>query len=122
MPQHIERAGGLKHGHNPKNGCLRHGHEPKKGGLKNWHISERAGGGLVKKRILVTDDAQKGVLGSLFINYLYFCLVNMIHWWAFALTEKKRGPMHWSGSEKGSLKPWSHLTVTHVVDRSGGCT
>ena len=36
--------------------------------------------GLVKKRILVTNVAQNGVLGSLFINFLYFFLVNMINW------------------------------------------
>ena len=61
---------------------LRHGHEPKKGGLKNGCNSEKGvlRTGLAKKRILVTDVAQKGVIGSLFINYLYFFLVNMINW------------------------------------------
>ena len=82
------KKGGLRHGHNPKKrgvlgtgtsrkrgGGLRHGHESKKGGLKYWSC---------KKTILVTDVAQKGVL---FINYTYFCLVNMIDWWGFTLTD-----------------------------------
>ena len=47
------------------------GHNSEKWVLRN---------GLVKKRSLVTDVAQKGFLESLFINYLYFFLVNMINW------------------------------------------
>ena len=42
-----------------------HGHESKKGGLKNWSC---------KKTILVTDVAQKGVLGAyLLITLLFSC-------------------------------------------------
>ena len=55
-----------------------------KGGLRYGKNSEKGGGVLktspVKMRILVTNIAQKGVLGSLFMNYLYFFLVNMINW------------------------------------------
>ena len=50
-----KRGGGLRHGHESKKGGLRHGHESKKGGLKNRSC---------KKTILVTDVAQKGVLGA----------------------------------------------------------
>ena len=49
-----------------------------KGGLRNGKNSEKGvlRTGLVQKRILVTDVAQKGVLGSLFICCLYFYLVS----------------------------------------------
>ena len=71
---HKKGGVGLRHGHNQKRGILGMGTTCKRWGLKNW-------------RILVTDAAQKGVLGSLFINYLYFFLVNMINWWGFARTD-----------------------------------
>ena len=84
------KKGGLRHGHSPKKGGLRHGHESKKGGLRHGHESTKRGvlrTGLVKKSILVTDGPQKGFFLSLFINYPYFCLVNMINWWGFTLTD-----------------------------------
>ena len=43
--------------------------------------------GLVKNRILETDVAQKGVLGSLFINYFNILCVKMKNWWGVALTD-----------------------------------
>ena len=41
--------------------------------------------------------------GSLFINYLYFFLVNMVNWWGFTRRHgsgKKGGLRHRSGSKK----------------------
>ena len=73
VPRHINK-GGLRHGNNPKKGGLRHRHNPKKGGLRHGHnqclrhgTSRKMGvlrTGLVKKTILVTDVAQKWVLGA----------------------------------------------------------
>ena len=62
-----------------------------KRGVLGTSTTREGGGGVlrtghVKKKILVTDVAQQGVLVSLFINYLYFFHVNMINWWGFALT------------------------------------
>ena len=56
-----QKKRGLRHRHNPKKGSISHRHEPKGGGGsdRNGHNS---------------DFAHKGVLGSLFINYLYFFL------------------------------------------------
>ena len=59
MPRHLQKkGGGLRHGHESKNGGPRHGHDSKGGG--GWVLRT----GLVKKTILVTDVAQKGVLGA----------------------------------------------------------
>ena len=58
--------------HKSKKRGLRHGHESKKGGLKNWSC---------KKDNLSNWWCTKGVFWSLFINYPYFFLVNMINWW-----------------------------------------
>ena len=62
-----------------KKGGLKHGHESKNGGLKNWSC---------KKDNLSNCCCTKGGFGSsLFINYPYFFLVNMINWWGFTLTD-----------------------------------
>ena len=70
--------GGPRHGHNPKRGGggLRHRHKPKNGvlGTETSREQEVIRTGLVNKRILVSDVAQKGVLGSIFINFLTFVL------------------------------------------------
>ena len=66
----------------PPKGGLRHGHESKKGGggLRNWHNSEGGGGGLknwsCQKGILITDVAQKVVLWSIFIIYLFLSILS----------------------------------------------
>ena len=70
MPQHIQIGGGVLKTDTwaqPKKGGLRHGHESKKGGLKNW---------FGKKTILtiVTDVAQRGVLGAYLLITLTFFL------------------------------------------------
>ena len=83
------KKGGHRHGHNPKKGVLGTA-QPKKRGVLGTGTSRKRGvlrTGIVKKTILVTDVAQKGVFGSLFINYPYFFLVNMINWWGFTLTD-----------------------------------
>ena len=82
--RHNPKMGGHRHGPNPKKRGLRHGQESKKGGLRHGHELKKGElrTGLVKKTILVTDVAQ----GSLFINYIYLYLVNMINWWGFTLT------------------------------------
>ena len=71
------KKGGLRHGHNPKKGDLRHGHNLKRGVLGTG-TSRKGGGvlrtGLVKKTILVTDVAQKGVLGAYLLITLTFFL------------------------------------------------
>ena len=73
MPRDIKGGGGLRHGHNPKKGGLRH--EPKKGvsgtgrtrkkeGIKNWSC---------EKTILVTNVAQRRVLGAyLLMTFTFF--------------------------------------------------
>ena len=69
----IFKKGGLRHGHNPKKRDLRHGHESQKG----TGTSRKMGvlrTGLVKKTILVTDVAQKGVLGAYLLITLTFFL------------------------------------------------
>ena len=88
------KKGGLRHGHKPKTGGgvlgmgtskkggLRHGHESNKGG----GVLKR-GGGSYKKDNLSNCCCTKGDLGSLFIDYPYFFLVNMINWWGFTLTD-----------------------------------
>ena len=85
MPQHIQKGGGLRHGHNPKKGGIRHGYNTKKGGLRHGHESKKgvlgtgtsrkrrvSRTGLVKKTILVTDVAQRGVLGAYLLITLTF--------------------------------------------------
>ena len=71
------KKGGLRHGHNPKRGGgLRHGYNPKKGVLGTGTSRKRGflRAGLVKKTILVTDVAQKGVLGVyLLITLIFSC-------------------------------------------------
>ena len=73
-----QKRGVLGTGTSRKRGGLRHGHESKKGSLKNWSC---------KKDNLGNWCCTKGGFGSLFINYPYFCLVNMINWWGFTLTD-----------------------------------
>ena len=70
------KKGGLRHIHNPKKGSLRHGHESKKGVL-GMGTSRKRGilrTGLAKKTILVTDVAQRGVLGAYLLITLTFFL------------------------------------------------
>ena len=94
------KKGGLRHGHNqkkgvlgtgttPKRGGLRHGHESKKGGLRHGHKSKKRGlkNWSCKKDYLSNWCCTKGGFGSLFINYPYFFLVNMINWRGFTLTD-----------------------------------
>ena len=82
------------HVHNPKKGVLGTGTIPKWGNLgtdtrrRRWVRT-----GLVKRQSIyivdLTDVAQKGVLGVYLLITSTF--VNMINWWAFTLTLKKRG-------------------------------
>ena len=94
VPRHLKK-GGLRHRHNPQKGGLRHGHNPKKGGLRHGHKSKGGGGGLknwsCKKDNLSNWYCTKGGFGSLFINYLYFFLVNMINWWGLLWQTKDIG-------------------------------
>ena len=67
MPRHIQKGGGgLRHGHNPKRGVLGTGtsKQGEGGGVLRT--------GLVKRTILVTDVAQKGVLGAYLLITLTF--------------------------------------------------
>ena len=91
-----------------KKGGIRHGHEAKKGGLKLGMGTSRKRGvlrtGLVKKTILATDGAQKGVFWAYLLITLNFFLVNMTNWWGFTLDRlKKRGLRHGSGKKRGVL-------------------
>ena len=83
---------GLRHGYNPKNGVSGTGTSRKRGGgvLRT---------GLVKKPILVTDVAQKGVLGAylLFFSCRHDQLVGV-----YSDRLKKRGLRHGSGKKGGS--------------------
>ena len=64
MPR-TSKTGGLGHGHNPKRGVLGTGMSRKRGVLRT---------GIVKKTILVTDVAQKEVLGAYLLITLTFFL------------------------------------------------
>ena len=87
------KKGGPTHGHNPKKGFLGTRTTPKRGGGILGTGTSRKGGrggsyirtGLVKKTILVTDVAQKGVLGAYLLITLTF--FNMINWWGFIRTD-----------------------------------
>ena len=81
------KNGGLRHGHNQKKGGLRHGTTQNRGvlgtgtsrkrGVLGTGTSRKRGvlrTGLVKKTILVTDVAQKGVLGAYLLITLTFFL------------------------------------------------
>ena len=82
------KKGGLRHGQNPKMGVLGTGTTQKrgilgtgtgrkKGGVLGTGTSRKRGvlrTGLVKKTILVTDVAQKGVLGAYLLITLTFVL------------------------------------------------
>ena len=81
MSRHIKRRV-LGTGSIPKRGVFGTGMSRKMGVLGS-STTRKMGvlrTGLVKKRISITDVAQKGLIGSLFIKYLYFRLVNMINW------------------------------------------
>ena len=66
-----QKRGVLGTGTTQKRGVLGTGTSRKRGVLRT---------GLVKKTILITDVAQKGVLGAYLLITLTF-LVNMISWW-----------------------------------------
>ena len=102
------KKGVLGTGTTPEGGRgLRHGHESKRGCHKNRHSPEKRGGVLrtylVQTNILVTDVAQKGVLGSLFINYIpspFSCQHDQLVW-VCSDRLKMRGLGHGSGSKGG---------------------
>ena len=75
VPLHIR--GGLRCGHSSKGGLMC-GHKPKKGGgYQERAQSEKVSSQeliLYKERILGTEVAQKWVLGSLFITFIYVYL------------------------------------------------
>ena len=93
VPQHIQKEGVFKARTQPKKGSLRHVHESKRGGGGGGGVSRT---GLVKKTILVTDVAQKGVL---LITLTFSCqhdqLVDRL---------KKRGLRPGSGKKKRGLR------------------
>ena len=110
------KKGGLRHGHNPKKGGLRHGYNPKKGGLRHGHewkkgvlgtgTSRKRGvlrTGLVKKTILVTDVAQKGVLGAYLLITLTFSCQHDQLVGVYSDRLKNRGLRHGSGQKRGVL-------------------
>ena len=83
------KKGGLRHGHNPKRGVLGTGTTQKRGvlgtgtsgkkGVLGTGTSRKRGvlrTGLVKKTILVTDVAQRGVLGAYLLITLTFSCQN----------------------------------------------
>ena len=86
----IQKRGVLGTGTTQKRGVLGTGTSRKRGVLCTDTSRQRGGGvlrtGLVTKTILVTDVAQKGVLGAYLLITLTF-LVNMINWWGFTLTD-----------------------------------
>ena len=109
-------GGGLRHGHNPKKGGLRHGYNTKRGVLgtgtsrkrgvlgtgtsrKRW-VSRT---GLVKKTILVTDVAQKGVLGAYLLITLTFSCQHDQLVGVYSDRLKNRGLRHGSGLKRGVL-------------------
>ena len=111
------KKGGLRHGHNPKKGGLRHGGTTPKRGVLGTGTSRKGRvlgtgtsrkrrvlrTGLVKKTILVTDVAQKGVLGA----YLLITLTFLFSTWSIGggllLQTKNRGLRHGSGQKRGVL-------------------
>ena len=98
MQRHLKKARAQ-----PKKGGLRHGHKSKREGLRHEHeLKKKWGGGLAEKTILITDVAQKGGFGSLFINYLYFlsCKHDQLVG-VYSDRLKKRGLRHGSGSKGG---------------------
>ena len=110
------KKGGLRHGHNPKKGGLRHGYNPKKGGLRHGHewkkgvlgtgTSRKRGvlrTGLVKKTILVTDVAQRGVLGAYLLITLTFSCQHDQLVGVYSDRLKNRGLRHGSGQKRGVL-------------------
>ena len=99
----IQKEGVLGTGTTHKRGGLRHGNESKKGGFKNSSC---------KKDNLSKWCCTKGGFGSLFINYPYFFLVNMINWWGFTLTDKKRGVLGTGQVKKGG----------YLLRHTGVCT
>ena len=70
-----------------------------KGGLRHGHESKK--GGLVKKTILVTDVAQKGVLGAYLLITLTFSCQHDQLVGVYSDRLKNRGLRHGSGSKKG---------------------
>ena len=110
------KKGGLRHGHNPKKGGLRHGYNPKKGGLRHGHESKKGvlgtgtsrkrgvlRTGLVKKTILVTDVAQRGVLGAYLLITLTFSCQHDQLVGVYSDRLKNRGLRHGSGQKRGVL-------------------
>ena len=101
------KKGGLRHGYNPKKGGLRHGHEWKNGVLGTG-MSRKRGvlrTGLVKKTILVTDVAQKGVLGAYLLITLTFSCQHDQLVGVYSDRLKNRGHRHGSGPKRGVLGP-----------------
>ena len=102
---HNPKKGGLRHRYNPKKEGLRHGHESKKGGLRHGHESKKGGlkrTGLVKNTILVTDVAQKGVLGAYLLIALTFSCQHDQLVGVYSDRLKNRGLRHGSGKKGGS--------------------
>ena len=103
------KKGGLRHGHNPKKGGLRHGYNPKKGGLRHGHEWKKGvlGTGTSRKRgkktILVTDVAQKGVLGAYLLITLTFSCQHDQLVGVYSDRLKNRGLRHGSGQKRGVL-------------------
>ena len=92
---------------------IQKGHESKKGGLKNWSCT---------KDNLSNWCCTKGGFASLFINYLFVFLDNMINWWVFTPTDQKLGVSGTSQVTKGGLMhgssskkwgPWSRVRSKH---------
>ena len=115
VPQHIQK-GGLRHGHNPKKGGLRHGYNTKRGvlgtatsrkrGVLGTGTSQKrrvSRTGLVKKTILVTDVAQKGVLGAYLLITLTFSCQHDQLVGVYSDRLKNRGLRHGSGLKRGVL-------------------
>ena len=101
VPRHNRKMGILGTGTTQKSGGLmhgnEHGHESKKGRVLGTVTSRKLAATMVrgvltknwscKKDNLSNWCCTKWRFGSLFINYLYFFLVNMINWWGFTLTD-----------------------------------
>ena len=98
------KKGGLRHGHNPKKGGLRHGYNTKKGVLGTGTSRKRrvSRTGLVKKTILVTDVAQKGVLGAYLLITLTFSCQHDQLVGVYSDRLNNRGLRHGSGLKGGS--------------------
>ena len=109
------KKGGIRHGHNPKKGGVLVTGTTQKGGLRHGHesrgvlgTSRKKGGGvlrtgLVTKTILVTDVAQKGVLGAYLLITLTFSCQHDQLVGVYSDRLKYRGLRHGSGPKRGVL-------------------